>query len=353
MAGPSGERGHHSGGARTVRLTARQLAGQRVVYSYPGLTPPDSLLRDIEEGRAAGVVFFEENISDLRQIRAVTERLRQAHRRSPVRAPLLLMTDQEGGAVRRLPGPPELSARQVGESADAPAVATRAGTEAGHNLRAAGLNVNLAPVLDVYGTPDDFIDHRGRSYAQDPTTVAALGRAFLTAQQHTGVAATAKHFPGLGTAKAGEDTDLVPVTLPVPLAGLRAVDESPYPAAIAAGVDLVMLSWATYPALDAGRPAGLSPVMVQRELRGRLGYRGVTITDALEAGALGPVGPTARRAVAAADAGMDLVLCSARDSDQGRQATDALALAYSDGTLDPEAFVAAVDRITALRTRLA
>lgn len=333
-------------------LTVPQLAGQRVVYSYPGPTPPPELLEEIRQGRAAGVIFFAENIAAPEQFGQAVAQLRQAQRESPVHLPLLLMTDQEGGAVRRLPGGPALSERQVGQAADPVAAAALAGREAGENLAGFGLNVNLAPVLDVYDRPGDFIDRSGRSYGQHPAAVAALGQAFIRAQQATGVAATAKHFPGLGTAPAGADTDAEPVALPIPAAALRERDEAPYPAAIAAGVQLVMVSWAVYPALDPDHPAGLSPTVVGGELRERLGYGGVTITDALEAGGLAGVGDTGQRAVAAAAAGMDLLLCSARDVEQGRQAVAALAAALTAGQLDGAGFGAAVDRVTALRAGL-
>src|SRR5690349_10231691 len=95
-------------------LTNQQLAGQRVISSYAGLTPPQSLLNDIATARIAGVIFFGENISSTTQIAGVVRQLRQAQAQSPVQAPLLLMTDQEGGLVRRLPGEPTLSAKQVG-----------------------------------------------------------------------------------------------------------------------------------------------------------------------------------------------------------------------------------------------
>ncbi|MGY2063307.1 glycoside hydrolase family 3 N-terminal domain-containing protein, partial [Nocardia gipuzkoensis] len=155
-----------------------------------------------------------------------------------------------------------------------------------------------------------------------------------------------------GKAPAGQNTDLGPVVLPTELSTLRAVDEAPYPAAVVAGVKLVMLSWAIYPALDPDRPAGLSPTIVGRELRGRNGFRGITITDALEAGALDGFGSTGERAVAAAAAGMDLLLCSGRDLAQGEAAATALADAYASGRLDAAAFTDAVTRITLLRTDL-
>jgi beta-N-acetylhexosaminidase len=333
-------------------LTNLQLAGQRVIGSYPGLTPPPGLFTDIENGQLAGVIFFGENISSEAQIAAVITQLRQAQAQSPVQVPLLLMTDQEGGLVRRLPGAPALSEKQIGQSADPVTAAAAAGTGAAQNLAGVGMNVNLAPVLDVYYKTGNFIDQYQRSYSSNPAVAAECGQAFITAQQQAGVAATAKHFPGLGSATKNQNTDNGPVTLTVSLAKLRAVDEVPYPPAIAAGVKLVMASWAIYPALDAKLPAGLSPAVIGQELRGRNLFTGVTITDALEAGALSAFGPTGQRAVSAAGAGMDLILCSARDASQGEAATAALAGALGSGQLDPAAFNAAVNRVTALRAGL-
>jgi len=333
-------------------LSNLQLAGQRVIYSYPGTTPPASLLSDISAGLVGGVIFFGENITSASQIAGVIAQLRQAAKSSPIKQPLLLMTDQEGGLVRRLPGQPTLSAKQMGQAADPVAAASAGGTGAGQNLRGVGMNVNLAPVLDVFYSAGNFIDQYQRSFSNDPAKVAALGSAFISAQQATGVAATAKHFPGLGSAATSQNTDLEAVTLNVSLNQLRTIDEVPYPAAIGAGVLLVMCSWAVYPALDPSLPAGLSPTIVNGELRGRNGFRGVTITDALEAGALSAYGSTAQRAVKAAAAGMDLILCSARDVSQGQSARNALATALGNGTLDSTSFHAATERIGWLRSGL-
>ncbi|MBP0461142.1 glycoside hydrolase family 3 N-terminal domain-containing protein [Streptomyces montanisoli] len=335
-----------------TKLTARQRAGQRVIYSYPGLTPPGSLLSAISGGEVAGVIFFGENIADEGQIASVIGQLNAANDRSPVKAPLLLMTDQEGGKVRRLPGAPTLSEKQVGEASDPEAAATDAGTGAGRNLAGVGMNVNLSPVLDVFREPGDFADRFQRSYSSDPAEVATLGGAFVRAQQKTGVAATAKHFPGLGAAATDENTDLGPVTLHQSLSELRSVDEAPYTAAFDAHVRLVMLSWAVYPALDADNPAGLSSKIIQRELRGRLGFRGVTVTDALEAKAISSSYTTAQRAALAAQAGMDLLLCSARDVNQGRDAVSGLVDALADSTITSSSFDAATHRIARLRESL-
>src|ERR1700683_2715958 len=343
------------GSVELAALSPQQLAGQRVIYSYPGLTPPASLISLIEHGEAAGVIFFGQNISSEAQIAGVIKQLDEADASAlnPVQAPLLLMTDQEGGQVRRLPGRPYLSEKQIGANPlpQAETLATEAGQGAAANLRSVGMNVNLAPVLDVYRQAGDFDDQYGRSYSMDPAVVSALGSDMIKAQQGGGVAATAKHFPGLGAAAADQDTDEGPVTLDLPLATIRSIDEVPFAGASAAGVKLIMVSWAVYPAIGA-RPAGLSPNVVQGELRDRLHFTGVTITDALEAGALKAYGSTQHRTMLAALAGMDLILCSAQNVTQGQQATGELAAAYSNGTLNGPAFLASVNRVIALRQSL-
>ena len=355
-AGTTAAGGRAAGRATALAgLSPQQLAGQRVIYSYSGLNPPASLISLIQHGEAAGVIFFGQNISSRAQIAGVIKRLEQADASplNPVRAPLLLMTDQEGGQVRRLPGQPYLSEKQIGAKplSQAKTLATQAGRGAAANLRGVGMNVNLAPVLDVYRKAGDFDDQFGRSYSMRPAVVSALGANMIRAQQAGRVAATAKHFPGLGAAAAAQNTDIRPVTLNLPLATIRSLDEAPFKTAVSAGVRLVMMSWATYPSIQT-RPAGLSPKVVQGELRSRLKFTGVTITDALEAGALKSYGTTQNRTLLAAQAGMDLILASAQNVTQGQQARGALAAAYSKGTLNRQAFLASVNRVIALRRGL-
>jgi beta-N-acetylhexosaminidase len=338
---------------KPVKLTTAQLAAQRVIFSYPGATPPASLLNLIAAGEAGGVIFFGENITSLSQIAGVVAQLKEAHAASPVRSPLLLMTDQEGGIVRRLPGEPVLSEKQIGESADPVAGASAAGTGAGENLAGVGMNTNLAPVLDVFRQAGNFDDEFGRSYSMDPNVCAECGAAMITAQQKLNIAATAKHFPGLGAATVDQNTDLGPVTLDVPLADLRSIDERPFRSAIAAGVRMVMTSWAVYPALDQKLPSGLSPAIVEGELRRRLRFRGVTITDALEAGAIASFGTPAQCGVLAAQAGMDVLLCSARDVSEGQDTVAAIADALQHHALNPGQFEIALARVLALRNSLA
>jgi beta-N-acetylhexosaminidase len=166
------------------------------------------------------------------------------------------------------------------------------------------VNVNLAPVADVPASPSTAL--AGRSFPGSPAEVAARVRASVRGSRSARVAATAKHFPGLGAAAA--NTDDAPVTIGSPRARLAAVDLVPFRAAIAERVPLVMASHALYPAYDRGRIASQSPALLGGLLRGRLRFHGAVITDSLEAQAVldrSNVAVAARRSI---EAGADLVL---------------------------------------------
>jgi beta-N-acetylhexosaminidase len=210
--------------------------------------------------------------------------------------------------------------------------------------------MNLAPVLGVFRAPGNFLDQFQRSYSMNPITVSRLGSFFITAQQATGVAATAKHFPGLGAATTSQNTDLRPVTINLSKSTIQSVDEAPFAAAIAAGVKLVMVSWARYPNLGSSRPAGLSSVIVRGQLRGRLGFTGVTITDAIGAGALVNNGSIQNRSLLAAQAGMQLILASSLT--EAGQALAGLQTGFNNGSLSQAVFRADVTQILTLRSGL-
>lgn len=339
-----------------ARLSPEQQAGQRVIYSYNGLTAPPGLLSLIRHGDVGGVIFFSFNVSSPAQLRSVIGQMIAANSAStnPARQyPLLLMTDQEGGQVRRLPwAGPTQSEAQIGASADPAAGAAAAGSQAATGLRGVGLNVNLAPVLDVFRQAGGFDDRFGRSYSMNPAVVAAAGAAFLRAQQAGQVAATVKHFPGLGAATVAQNTDDGPVTIGLPASTLRAVDEYPYRAAFSAGAKLAMVSWARYPALDPRLPAALSPAVVQGELQGRLGFTGVTITDALGAGAIGAYGSLENKTMLAARAGMDALLCTAVKPLPGWRCVAGLRTGYLDGALPKTPFQAQLAQLLELRASL-
>lgn len=326
--------------------------GHHVVFSYPGINPPSHLFDLIKQGKVGGIILFGENVAD--NLSTIISDFQDAYKQSStyVGSPLLIMTDQEGGVVRRLPGGPVQSAKQVGQSSNPRVTATQSGKDAASALRNYQVNTNLAPVLGVYREAGDFLDHYGRSYGNTSALVATCGPAFISTQQAAGIIATAKHFPGLGAAGKTQNTDEEPVTISLSLDEIRAVDEIPYTKAIPAGVDMVMSSWALYPALDAKFPSGLSKAWIQHELRGRLGFKGVTITDAIEAGALQAFGDDAARGLLASQAGMDIILASARNVTQGEAIVDALVSALHDASLSWESFSEATGRILALRKKI-
>lgn len=322
------------------RLTAAQLAGQRVVFSFDGLQAPPSLLRRISRREAGGVMLFKRNIVDLAQVRHLAQTLQQARQGGD--PPLLLMVDQEGGAVNRIPGGPVPSAGQL--SRLSPPFAFRAGRDAGRALASAGLNVDLAPVADV-GRPASAIRRQERSFGKDPRTVAIRAGAFANGLRSEGIAATAKHFPGFGAAVRTTDRDSVSIGLPV--AVIRSFDMSPFRALIGRDVPLVMLSTAVYPAFDA-RPAALSHRISTDELRYRLGFRGVSISDDLETPAGLAAGPPEGLAVEAAAAGTDLVVFT-KTFAAGERAVRALQGSLERGDLRRRPFLESVARVMDLR----
>jgi beta-N-acetylhexosaminidase len=283
-------------------LSLRKQAGQLVVMRFNGPGPPEYVPRALRAGRAAGVILFADNVasrSDLRRLVRVLQR--------GARGSALVATDQEGGEIRNLPWARPLE----GQSAAATPERARADARgAARDLRAAGVNVNLAPVADVASGSDSVMS--GRAYPGGPEEVAELTRAAVEAYRGTRVAATVKHFPGIGGATANTDDE--PVTLERTPEQLVREDLPPFRAAIAADVPLVMASHAVYPSLDPDAIASQSRYVLHRLLRQRLGFRGVIVTDSIEAEAVTARGGPAASAVRSVRAGADLVLTTGAGS---------------------------------------
>jgi beta-N-acetylhexosaminidase len=325
-------------------LSLRELAGARLVSGFHGTHAPRALRRMIRRGELAGVVLFSENISSRSSARHLVRRL-QAIRRPPgLRDPLLVMVDQEGGEIRRLPGAPVASAAEMGRQGAA--YSRRQGRLTAGNLRRAGINVDLAPVLDV-GRRGGVISEEGRAFGSSAAKVSATGLPFAAGLRGGGVAATAKHFPGLGAAEVNTDFGVEQIDLPKD--ALRKVDEAPFENFAGAGGELVMMSIAVYSAFSE-RPAVFSRVLATNELRGRLGFEGVSASDDLGAAAARAFGSTAKRARAAAAAGTDLLLF--RSNRSAALAGVALRKALGSRALPRDEFLASVQRVLDLRAGL-
>ncbi len=327
-------------------LGPNTLAGQRTVVGFPGTSIPRSVRKGVRNGRIGGVILFADNLPDRSSARSLTTRLQNLRRPKALRRyPLLIMTDQEGGLVKRLSGAPTASAAEMGRSGSA--FSRRQGRLTGRNLRNAGINVNLAPVVDV-ARPGGNIAATGRGFGSTVTSVVRSAVPFATAMEAAGTAATAKHFPGLGSVRLNTDDAVQRVGLSK--AALRKVDEAAYRPFVRKGIDMVMVGTAIYPAFS-GRPAAFEKKIVTGELRRRLGYRGVTVTDALGTVAARAFGGPRKLTPSAARAGMDLMLFT--DVADALKGQDSIADRLRSGRLGRAAFRASVDRILRLRARLA
>jgi beta-N-acetylhexosaminidase len=323
------------------QLAPAQLAGQRIVVGFAGARPPAVAERMIRRGEVAGVILFAENLPSRAAGRRLVRRLQAIPRPPGLRDPLLVMTDQEGGLVKRVGGAPTASAREMGVRG--PAFSRRQGRRAAANLRDLGVNVDLAPVLDV-ARPGGTIAVTDRGFGATAAAVAATAVPFAVALQAGGVAATAKHFPGMGAARLNTDDAVQRIALSRQT--LREVDEAPYRRFVAAGGQLVMLSTAIYRAFS-DRPAAFTAAIATGELRRRLGFEGVSITDALDTVAVRDFGGTERVATAAARAGADLLLYGTPG--EAARAHRALLRSLRRGSLSRAGFEESVGRVLRLR----
>ncbi|MBV9839340.1 MAG: hypothetical protein JO156_14600 [Solirubrobacterales bacterium] len=323
--------------ARATAPSLARMIGQQVMVRMDGLSADQALLSRIRHGDVGGVILYSENIATRGQVKALIGEL-QGAARSGGNPPLLISTDQEGGSVKRLSwAPPSLTPPQMGVAG---ALASRRqGQRTGEALRAVGINVDLAPVLDVARSSSSFIWQQGRSFGMRAPTVIGSAIPFALGLQSARVAPTGKHFPGVGG--AGTDTDFALETLTS-----HPADLAPYRVLIADRLPLIMVSTGVYPKLDRSRvPAALSRTIITGLLRQRMGYQGAVITDDLER----PTGySTSDAVVRAARAGADIILVSTTEQ-AGGTAYQALLAAASRGMIPRATVRAAYARVLALK----
>ena len=331
--------GAGSTGSSTAATPLETLVGARLVVGMQGTTPSPALLDRIRRGRVGGVILMGANVRSAPQVRSLTALLLAAADEGGRK--LLIMTDQEGGLVRRFHwAPPAVSAEVMGTRTEG--AIRRTGRATATSLQRLGVDVDLAPVADVPGVPGSFIAATDRGFSTNPTRAAKGVTAFAAGLLDGGVAPTLKHFPGLGLATTSTDDAAVRIT-----ASGEALEPGfvPYQRAIAAGVvPLVMVSNAAYAAYG-GQVAAWSP-RVLSTLAG-LGFTGVTITDALEPLATTHHVTLGQAALRAARAGVDLLLFvgSERSTDA---VYDQLLAAARAGRLPRPALEQSVARIDAL-----
>src|SRR5215208_21901 len=325
-------------------LSTAELAGQRLITGFQGGSPPEQVKRMIHQGKVAGVILFDYNLGSRHQIRRLVRRLQAIKRPRGLRSPLLVMIDQEGGLVKRLSGPPNASAEEMGQRGRR--YSHRQGAKTAGNLKDVGVNVDLAPVLDV-GRAGSAISAEHRSFGSKPRRVIRTAIPFATAMQDHEVAATGKHFPGLGAAEGNTDNGVQKIHLS--RAKLRRIDEKPYGPFSTQGGDLVMLSTAVYTHFSK-RPATATRGIATGELRHRVGFKGVSVTDALETPAVNDFGSSVSVGADAAKAGTDLLLYIRNH--HAARAGQVLQERLKAGTLKRPSFERSVNRVLRLRASL-
>jgi beta-N-acetylhexosaminidase len=308
------------------------------------------------ETRAGGVLLFGRNLVDADQVARLTAWITMRARACAGRPPLVAV-DAEGGRVMRLGGAAgwtdTLSHRDLGETNDL-AVTELEARRIGARLRRAGIDWNLAPVVDIgYNPANPVIVGAGRSFGADPATVIAHARAYLAGMHAAGLLTALKHFPGHGSSFTDSHLGFVDVTD----TARPAIELAPYRALLADGrTDAVMTAHVFNRRLDGRYPATLSAATVGGLLRGDLGWRGVVVSDDLRMGAIEQHYGLDEAAVLAVAAGVDVLLIADDPLPDGRSAArvavDALRRALEDGRLAPEVVGAALARVDALRARI-
>jgi beta-N-acetylhexosaminidase len=319
----------------------RRLALGTLLAAFPGPTPPDWALHFLRDG-LAGYTLFGFNIADPPQLAALCGALRTA------RPDVLIATDEEGGDVTRLAhrtGSPYPGNAALGVVNDRALTRLVYGA-IGADLSRAGINLNLAPSVDVNTATDNPIIGT-RSFSADPAAVAAHGAAAVTGLQEAGIAACAKHFPGHGSTTMDSHLTLPVLDASLPL--LRTRDLPPFAAAIDAGARAIMTAHIRVPDLTGPSPATFSPAAVDL-LRTEYAFTGAVVTDALEmAGAAGFAGSIPAAAVRALAAGADLLCLGAKvDAPLVEQVAAAVAGAVAGGDLALSRLEQAADRTAAL-----
>lgn len=304
--------------AKIASMTLREKVGQLFVVrpetldleqTSDGKIVTDAMKEHLKEYPIGGIVLFKQNITDAGQM---TKLIQDYQNASDIG--LLVAVDEEGGMVARLANhsafnlPKYTNAASIGATGD-PEQARAMGYTIGGYLKPYGFNLDFAPVADVNSNPKNPVIGK-RAFSSDPNVAAAMVSAAVEGFHEAGMLCTLKHFPGHGD--TGEDSHSGTATTNQTWEEMQAAALLPFEAGIAAGADVVMAAHITTPnATKDGLPASLSYTMLTERLRGELGFTGVICTDALEMKAISSHYAPADAAVAALNAGADILLMPA------------------------------------------
>jgi beta-N-acetylhexosaminidase len=326
-------------------LLRRTVSGL-FMTGIPGPELDPDTRRILTEHPPGGIVLFRRNIRSAGQLRDLVASLHELG----AGAPPLIAIDHEGGRVDRLPRPfthfpPAATVAANGDTRTIEAV----GLAMARELSAVGIDIDFAPVLDVLSNPRNQVIG-DRAFGSTPEGVARSGLALARGLMRGGIVPCGKHFPGHGST-AGDSHFVLPrVRLSRPMLAKR--DLVPFARAVGAGLPALMTAHVVYTALDPHRPATLSPRVCRDLLRRRLGFRGVLFSDDLDMGAVAGKRSPERIAVAALEAGCD-VLVACQSLEAAVQAMEGVERAVERGRLDARQVAGSLLRIHGLRRRVA
>ncbi|KAI8330634.1 glycoside hydrolase superfamily [Chlamydoabsidia padenii] len=329
-----------------TKLQQQQL-GQLLMCGFHGLEPTPEILHLIKHYHLGSIILFSRNIDTPAQVRRLTQQLQQAAQDAGHERPLFIAVDQENGVVRRLGSsgtylPGNMALGAMGDKEAATLVASATARE----LRALGIQWNLAPVMDVNNNALNPVIGV-RSYGQDPHLVASLGMAQVKGYQDGQVATSVKHFPGHGD--TATDSHLGVPVIDKSLAQLNQVELVPFQHAVQGGADSIMVGHMALPQLTPSS-ASLGRSVVHDLLRQQMGYDGVIITDCLEMDAIKETVGCGLGAVMALQAGNDMVMIS-HTAEFQLDAFARIQQALDDDKLDGDALVRSLDRVAKLKDK--
>ena len=326
-------------------LSTEQKVDQVLALGFEGTDSSSPIIEQLKERQIGAVFVSSENWLDAGQGTALISELKAAGAGED-RVPPLIMAAQEGGAGRAFGDlPPGRRAVAIGELGD-PQLARRWARQMGEGLAAAGIELDMAPVVDLASLGSALAE---RTFGDDPNVAATMTLAAEIGCREAGIVCAPAHFPGNGSASG--DTDLGPATVGLGSGILLRRDLVPFKVAFQAGTPAVVLSHAFFAAYDPVTPASQTPAIVGGLLRRRLGFKGAAITDDLSAGAITALGSVRDAAVASLLAGADLLLIE-RPGETQDVTREALLRAVRDGTIPPARLDEAAGRVLELKRAL-
>ncbi|WP_339177676.1 beta-N-acetylhexosaminidase [Paenibacillus sp. FSL R5-0701] len=324
-------------------LTLEQKVGQLLMCGFHGQHADEQITRLIRDYHVGGVIYFRRNVESIDQLTRLSTELQDMAAEAGA-LPLMISVDQEGGMVARIDqeGMTQVPGNMALGATGNPEYTLECAQILGRELKNIGIDMNLAPVVDVNNNPLNPVIGV-RSYGEHAESVAAHGVAAITGYQSQGIAATAKHFPGHGDTAV--DSHLGMVTVPHDRNRLEQMELLPFRKAIEARVDAIMTAHVMFPSIEPEPiPATLSHKVLSGLLREEMGFEGIIITDCLEMHAISKPYGVAEAAVRAVEAGADLILVSHTLQDQVA-ALEAIVEAVRTGRISEEVIHQAVERI--------